>query len=117
MGSGSTWRAAGGCYYVLAAPNHFYVFTLRCHRWSMCTRRYKRARRSRGPRSNGGVMTNIEPTVVDLDDRTVYERLDPAGMRGYIERLPAQCREAWDAGRRWALPPDLRRPGRVLVLG
>jgi glucose/mannose-6-phosphate isomerase len=62
-------------------------------------------------------MTTIEPTVVDLDDRAVYERLDPTGMRGYIERLPAQCREAWDAGQRWALPPDLRRPGRVLVLG
>jgi glucose/mannose-6-phosphate isomerase len=59
----------------------------------------------------------IPSATVDLDDPTLYERLDPAGMRGYIERLSEQCREAWDAGQRWALPAALRKPGRVQVLG
>jgi glucose/mannose-6-phosphate isomerase len=59
----------------------------------------------------------IPSAMVDLDDPTLYERLDPGGMRGYMERLPEQCREAWDAGQRWPLPPALRKPGRVQVLG
>ena len=31
--------------------------------------------------------------------------------------LPEQCREAWEAGRRWPLPASFRQPRRVVILG
>ncbi len=38
-------------------------------------------------------------------------------MHTLIAQLPDQCREAWAAGQRWALPDSLRRPSRVVVVG
>jgi glucose/mannose-6-phosphate isomerase len=56
--------------------------------------------------------------MADLDAPDLYERIDPAGMRGRIAALPAQARAAWAEASAWPLPVELRaRPARVLVLG
>jgi glucose/mannose-6-phosphate isomerase len=52
-----------------------------------------------------------------LDQAETYERLDLSGMRHLIAGLPEQSRQAWDAGRRWPLPPAFTKPSRVVVLG
>jgi glucose/mannose-6-phosphate isomerase len=54
---------------------------------------------------------------VNLDDRDLYARNDPADMAGYIAGLPAQCRKAWATGLAWNVPASFRTPDRVVVLG
>lgn len=55
--------------------------------------------------------------TANLDDRSVYERLDVGDMRGCIAGLPAQCRTAWDTGRGWEPPAAWHTPRRVVVFG
>ncbi|MSQ12190.1 MAG: hypothetical protein EXR48_05835 [Dehalococcoidia bacterium] len=52
-----------------------------------------------------------------LDDRELYERLDPSGMRGQLEGMAVQWREAARATASLALPARLRRSDIVLIAG
>ena len=52
-----------------------------------------------------------------LDDPSVLEKLDPSGMLELSARLPHNCREGWEQGLAWTVPPRLSRCQQVLVLG
>jgi|FLYL01.1.fsa_nt_gi glucose/mannose-6-phosphate isomerase len=52
-----------------------------------------------------------------LDDAAARARLDPAGMIDAVDRFPEQCREAWQAAQRLALPQEYAEIDRIVVLG
>ena len=37
--------------------------------------------------------------MIDLDDASTYERLDPSGLNLRLGGLPDQCNEAWIKGK------------------
>jgi glucose/mannose-6-phosphate isomerase len=55
--------------------------------------------------------------MLNLDDTTIYEQLDPAGMRERIAELPRQCADAWAMTRLLTLPDSYRQTRRVAILG
>jgi glucose/mannose-6-phosphate isomerase len=55
--------------------------------------------------------------AVSLDDPAVYEALDPHGLLGRIESLPAQAEQAWAAAGALDLPSPYAETTRVAVLG
>ncbi len=56
-------------------------------------------------------------TMTDLDDLTIYQRLDTAGMLEQIKGLPAQCQDAWKKALHFRLPPEYRSADKVVLLG
>ena len=52
-----------------------------------------------------------------LDDRRVYEHLDPEGLLARIRDLPRQCREAWERVRAFKVPTAYWKVDRLVVLG
>ena len=42
--------------------------------------------------------------MIDLDDASTYERLDPSGLNLRLGGLPDQCNEAWIKGKEAVLP-------------
>ena len=63
-----------------------------------------------GYRYSGGVM-------VDLDDSTTFESLDPSGLHRRLQGLPAQCSRAWDEAKRTEFPDEWRECTEVVVAG
>ncbi len=55
--------------------------------------------------------------MTDLDDRSVYERLDPSGLHLRLQGLPSQCRQAWQEAKRTEVPADWRQCTEVIVAG
>jgi glucose/mannose-6-phosphate isomerase len=55
--------------------------------------------------------------VSGLDERSVYERLDPEGLLGRIGGLPEQCREAWQRASGFGLPKGHGEVDQVVVTG
>lgn len=55
--------------------------------------------------------------MVDLDDLSIYPRLDPSGMRQHLRDMPAQCVRAWERAMAFSLPADYALADKVLVLG
>lgn len=55
--------------------------------------------------------------MTDLDDRSVYERLDPSGLHRRLQGLPSQCRQAWQEAKRTEVPADWRQCTEVIVAG
>lgn len=55
--------------------------------------------------------------MVDLDDISVYGRLDPQGMLARIREFPAQCRRAWQQAMDFPLPPGYTGFSKVVILG
>jgi glucose/mannose-6-phosphate isomerase len=55
--------------------------------------------------------------MVDLDDLTAHQELDPEGMLGHVAALPQQCRDAWTATRRLQLPVRHLRAEKILIVG
>lgn len=53
----------------------------------------------------------------DLDDRSVYQRLDPSGLHLRLQGLPAQCRQAWQEAKRLEVPGQWRQCTEVIVAG
>ncbi len=53
----------------------------------------------------------------DLDDRSVYERMDPSGLHRRLQGLPSQCRQAWQEARRTEVPGHWRQCTEVIVAG
>ena len=55
--------------------------------------------------------------MVDLDDSTTFERLDPSGLHRRLQGLPAQCSRAWDEAKRTEFPDEWRQCTEVIVAG
>ena len=55
--------------------------------------------------------------MIDLDDASTYERLDPSGLNLRLGGLPDQCNEAWIKGKEAVLPKDWRLCSEVVVAG
>lgn len=55
--------------------------------------------------------------MIDLDDLSIYQRLDPAGSRHHLRKLPEQCREAWAEALAFHLPDGLGHVDQVVVAG
>ncbi len=54
---------------------------------------------------------------INLDDATIYETLDPAGMFNCLREMPEQCRRAWELTESFKIPPDYSRAKNIVVLG
>jgi glucose/mannose-6-phosphate isomerase len=54
---------------------------------------------------------------VNLDDLSVYPKLDPDGMLARIKELPMQCQQAWQGVQLLVLPNSYRNIDKVVVLG
>lgn len=55
--------------------------------------------------------------MVDLDDLTTLERLDPSGLHRRLQGLPAQCSQAWDKTKGIEFPDEWRQCTEVIVAG
>ncbi len=55
--------------------------------------------------------------MTDLDDLTIYQRLDPGGMRQQLRALPKQCRDAWEKALQFKLPASYGTVDKVVILG
>ncbi len=55
--------------------------------------------------------------MTELDDLTIYQRLDPGGMLAQLKGLPRQCRNAWDKALQFKLPREYRNVDKVVILG
>jgi len=58
-----------------------------------------------------------EKTVVNLDDLTIYQQLDPAGMFGHIAALPDQIEAGWELVQSVDLPAAFSKVDKVVVAG
>ena len=55
--------------------------------------------------------------MVDLDDLSTYERLDPSGLHRRLQSLPGQCSQAWEEAKGIGIPEEWRRCTEVIVAG
>ena len=55
--------------------------------------------------------------MIDLDDVTAYEELDPSGLRRRLSTLPEQCSRAWLEAKNTVVPDNLDRCTEVIVAG
>jgi glucose/mannose-6-phosphate isomerase len=55
--------------------------------------------------------------MTNLDHLATLQKLDHEGMLGHAAALPQQCREAWAATQRLALPGDYRTANKVVIAG
>ena len=64
-------------------------------------------------------MTQVaqEKTVVNLDDLTLYQQLDPAGMFGHIAALPDQIEAGWELVQSVDLPAAFSKVDKIVVAG
>ena len=53
----------------------------------------------------------------NLDDATVYRRLDPSAMRDRIRELPGECLKAWQQALAFEVPQGYAGADRIVVLG
>ena len=55
--------------------------------------------------------------AINLDDLTIYQKLDPDGMLARIKELPLQCQQAWQAVMSFDLPADYKNIDKAVILG
>ena len=55
--------------------------------------------------------------MIDLDDRQVYEAMDPGGMLRKIAELPRQCEDAWKTAGATSFPSIPNRIENIVILG
>ena len=55
--------------------------------------------------------------MTNLDDPSIYPRLDPSGMWQRIAALPAQVRQAWEEALALKLPDDYAQVDKVVLAG
>ena len=55
--------------------------------------------------------------MVNLDDITVHDKYDTAGMRGQLQGFPQQCLMAWQKASAFSLPPDYKGIDKIVILG
>lgn len=54
---------------------------------------------------------------INLDDLTIFQKMDPDGMLARLKELPMQCRQAWQAVMSFELPADYKDVDKVVILG
>jgi len=59
----------------------------------------------------------MEVSLMNLDDRTYFDDLDPGNMLERIGELPQQCRAAWVLAQSLELPPVYEPVRHVVILG
>lgn len=55
--------------------------------------------------------------MIDLDDVSTYERLDPSGLHLRLGGLPEQCYQAWFKGKERAFPDNWSLCSEVIIVG
>ena len=55
--------------------------------------------------------------MVDLDNGSVYQKFDGAGMLNHLHGFPGQCRKAWEKVQRFELPREYTKISNVVILG
>jgi len=55
--------------------------------------------------------------VINLDDQSIYQELDPSGLHRRLQSLPDQCKRAWDQAKNIGFPDDWRRCTEVIIAG
>ena len=55
--------------------------------------------------------------MIELDDLSLYERLDPSGLYRRLQGLPDQCRQAWRQAKLTEIPRDWRNCPEVVIAG
>jgi glucose/mannose-6-phosphate isomerase len=55
--------------------------------------------------------------MVDLDDLSIYPRLDRGNMLRHLEELPQECLKAWERGSAFELPLEYGKVKQMVVLG
>lgn len=55
--------------------------------------------------------------MIDLDNWTLFQKIDPDDMLGRIAELPQQCHDAWANVQSLELPPKHRQVNKIVVLG
>lgn len=55
--------------------------------------------------------------MVDLDDASIYEKLDSSGLHHRLEELPAQCERAWRQAKNVSFPSDWRSFTEIIIVG
>jgi len=55
--------------------------------------------------------------MINLDDSSLYGRLDPSGLHHRLQELPAQCERAWLQAKDVSFPPDLRSFAEIIIVG
>jgi len=55
--------------------------------------------------------------MIDLDNWTLFHKIDPADMLSRIAELPQQCRDAWANVQGLALPPKYHQVNKIVILG
>ena len=55
--------------------------------------------------------------MFNLDDASLYERLDPSGLHHRIKELPAPCERAWLQAKDVSFPSDWRSFTEIIIVG
>jgi glucose/mannose-6-phosphate isomerase len=55
--------------------------------------------------------------MIDLDDLTIYKKLDPGDMRERIRELPQQCLVSWQQALDFKLTSDYSSVDKIVILG
>lgn len=55
--------------------------------------------------------------MINLDDASVFEGLDPSGLHRRLEGLPAQCERAWSQAKNVSFPADWQSCSEIIVVG
>lgn len=55
--------------------------------------------------------------MINLDDLSVYKKIDTSDMLGQLYGLPQQCLEAWQKALAFKLPEDYKDIDRIVILG
>ena len=54
---------------------------------------------------------------INLDDSTIYQKMDPEGMLVRLKELPMQCQQAWQAMMSFELPANYKNVDKIIILG
>jgi glucose/mannose-6-phosphate isomerase len=55
--------------------------------------------------------------MINLDDLSVYKKIDTSDMLGQLCGLPQQCQEAWQKALEFKLPEDYKDIDKIVILG
>ncbi|MFA5367091.1 MAG: bifunctional phosphoglucose/phosphomannose isomerase [Dehalococcoidia bacterium] len=55
--------------------------------------------------------------MINFDDQQIYEKFDTTNLHERIEKLPQQCRQAWQNALTLPLPEDFNSIDKIVILG
>ena len=62
-------------------------------------------------------MPDYGEKMIDLDNQSSYEEIDPSGLRWRLQGIPAQCSQAWSEARKTQFPDEWQNCTEVIVAG